>query len=63
VRWTPSGHQLADGLTKDTGDAADALRAALSQSKYNISDEATVLARRAELKAQRLAKGKASLIK
>ena len=56
-RWTPSGHQVADGLTKDDGSAADSLRAVIVHCRYQIHNEQDVLAQRAEPKADRIARG------
>ena len=58
-RWTPSGHHLADGLTKDEGSAADSRRVALSSGKENLFDEQLLLARRSQLKEERLERGRA----
>ena len=50
----PSELQVADGLTKDVGDAADGLRGLLLTSEYTIADEAECPKRRAFAKEQRL---------
>lgn len=45
VRWVPTNRMLADGLTKNTGDPIDLLRACMERSTYQISPkrEETVL--------------------
>ena len=43
VRWVPTNRMLADGLTKNTGDPIDLLRACMKRSTYQISPEETVL--------------------
>ena len=43
VRWVPTDRMLADAFTKDAGDPIDLLRACLKRSRYQISDETTVL--------------------
>ena len=56
IRWLPTDRMIADGLTKDKIDPADLLRSCIRAGKYQISPEATVLARQAaerELRASR----------
>ena len=60
ARWTHSGHQLADGLTKGEGNLADALRFAFLSRAHNIRDEELILARRAQLEQERMERGKAN---
>ena len=47
IRWLPTDRMIADGLTKDKIDPADLLRSCIRAGKYQISPEATVLARQA----------------
>eukprot|EP00435_Cladocopium_sp_Y103_P013790 s2127_g3.t1 len=44
-RWCPTGHMLADGLTKDRGEPLDLLRSVVRSAKYQLADEDTVLER------------------
>ena len=37
IRWLPTDRMLADGLTKDTADPVDFLRACIRKSAYQIS--------------------------
>ena len=56
IRWLPTDRMIADGLTKDKIDPADLLRSCIRAGKYQISPEATVLARQAaerDLRASR----------
>ena len=53
VRWVPTELMLADALTKDQADPADLLRAALFQGRYQLSAEASVLARKKQLREMR----------
>jgi len=44
-RWCPTGHMVADGLTKDKGEPSDLLRSVVRSARYQLADEATVLER------------------
>lgn len=44
-RWCPTGHMLADGLTKDKGEPLDLLRSVIRSARYQLADEDTVLER------------------
>ena len=50
LRWTPSSLMGADGLTKDSGEAADATRSMLRSGRIQLCDEDQMLAARAEEK-------------
>ena len=54
----PGTLQLADALTKDKAEGADALCAVINSGTYRIGSEAEFLERRAEEKKRRLARGK-----
>ena len=57
-RWCPTGHMVADGLTKDKGEPLDLLRSVIRTARYQLADEDTVLDRK---KAEReLRKSKAA---
>ena len=43
IRWAPTGLQLAGGLTKDKGEAADCLRQSLKSGSYVLRCEEQVL--------------------
>ena len=45
-RWCPTGQMVADAFTKDKGEPLDLLRSVLRQSRYQLSDEQTVLERK-----------------
>ena len=44
LRWAPTALQLADGLTKDSAEPLDLLRACLRHGVYQLASEASVLA-------------------
>ena len=43
IRWAPSGLQLADGLTKDKGEAVECLRRSLRSGSYMLRCEEQVM--------------------
>eukprot|EP00435_Cladocopium_sp_Y103_P072195 s58_g39.t1 len=43
VRWAPTWLQLADALTKETAEATDLLRAAMTTNKYHLNNESTMM--------------------
>ena len=45
-RWCPTGHMVADGLTKDKGEPLDLLRSVIRTARYQLADEDTVLDRK-----------------
>ena len=47
-RWCPTGHMLADALTKDKAEPADLLRSVLRAARYQLADEQLVLDRKKE---------------
>ncbi|CAE7029162.1 RE2 [Symbiodinium sp. CCMP2592] len=53
LRWIPTNRMIADGLTKETIEAIDLLRACLRTGQYQISDEQHVLDWRADEKQRR----------
>ena len=53
VRWCPTELMIADGLTKDSMDPADLLRAALDVGEYQLNKEASILAMKKEQREQR----------
>lgn len=54
VRWVPTDRMIADGLTKDSEDPIDLLRACIRSSTYQISPEKYVLEKQAQEKQRRL---------
>lgn len=44
-RWCPTGHMVADGLTKDKADRQDFLRSVTRNAKYQLAHEDAVLDR------------------
>ena len=44
-RWVPTGHMIADAMTKDKAEAKDLLRSVLRSNRYQLADEDTVLER------------------
>lgn len=52
-RWCPTGHMVADALTKDKGEPLDLLRSVVRQGRYQLADEQTVLERKKEEKLLR----------
>ena len=56
IRWCPTELMLADGLTKDSQEAADLLRSALALGEYQLHPEAQVLARKKEFRNERQAR-------
>lgn len=54
IRWVPTNRMIADGLTKDCGDPVDLLRSCWKRSKYQISDEDSVLQHQALEKQKRM---------
>ena len=44
--WCPTGHMVADGLTKDKGEPLDLLRSVIRTARYQLADEDTVLDRK-----------------
>lgn len=53
ARWVPTGHMLADGLTKDKAEPMDLLRSVLRAARYQLADEQTVLDRKREERERR----------
>lgn len=53
VRWCPTELMIADGLTKDSMDPADLLRAALDVGEYQLNKEASILAMKKDQREQR----------
>ena len=43
IRWAPTGLQLADGLTKDKGEAVECLRRSLGSGSYMLRSEEQVM--------------------
>ena len=43
IRWAPTGLQLADGLTKDKGEAVECLRCSLRSGSYMLRSEEQVM--------------------
>ena len=43
IRWAPTGLQLADGLTKDKGEAVESLRRSLRSGSYVLRNEEQVM--------------------
>ena len=43
IRWAPTGLQLADGLTKDNGEAVECLRRSLRSGSYMLRNEEQVM--------------------
>ena len=43
IRWAPAGLQLADGLTKDKGEAVECLRRSLRSGSYVLRSEEQVM--------------------
>ena len=56
IRWCPTELMLADGLTKDSQEAADLLRSALALGEYQLHPEAQVLARKKKFRNERQAR-------
>jgi hypothetical protein len=61
-RWVPGTRQLADGMTKDTAESIDALKAAVLRMVYNIGDERRALELRAVAREARVQRGQARKI-
>ena len=53
ARWVPTGHMLADGLTKDRAEPMDLLRSVLRAARYQLADEQLVLDRKREERERR----------
>ena len=43
IRWAPTGLQLADGLTKDKGEAIECLQRSLRSGSYMLRNEEQVM--------------------
>ena len=56
-RWCPTGHMVADALTKDKAEPADLLRSVLRNARYQLADEQLVLERKKEERERRRQKG------
>ena len=56
LRWIPTDRMLADSLTKESAEAMDLLRACIHEGRYQISDEGSVLERRAAERSRRQAR-------
>ena len=52
-RWCPTGHMVADGLTKDRAEPIDLLRSVLRSAKYQLADEQAVRDRKKAEKERR----------
>ena len=46
IRWAPTGLQLADGLTKDEGEAVECLRRNFRSGSYMLHSEEQVMQER-----------------
>ena len=46
IRWAPTGLQMADGLTKDKGEAVECLRRSLRSGSYMLRCEEQVMQER-----------------
>ena len=53
ARWVPTGHMIADGLTKDRAEPMDLLRSVIRAAKYQLADEQLVLDRKKEERERR----------
>ena len=56
VRWSPTWLQLADALTKETAEAMDLLRAAMTTNKYHLNNESTMMEAAAIQRQMRLSR-------
>ena len=56
-RWCPTGHMVADGLTKDKAEPADLLRSVLRNARYQLADEQLVLERKKKERERRRQRG------
>ena len=54
IRWAPTGLQLADGLTKDKGEAVECLRRRLRSGSYMLRGEEQVMQERHLTRVQEL---------
>ena len=54
IRWAPAGLQLADGLTKDKGEAVECLRRSLRLGPYMLRGEEQVMQERHQTRVQKL---------
>lgn len=52
-RWCPTGHMVADSLTKDKAEPMDLLRSCLRTARYQLADEQVVLDRKKAEKERR----------
>ena len=53
LRWIPTDRMIADGLTKESADALDLLRACVKTGRYQVSPESDVLEWRANERLRR----------
>ena len=56
IRWAPTWLQLADAMTKESPEAMDLLRAALTTNKYHLNNESTMMEAAANQRQVRLTK-------
>lgn len=56
IRWSPTWLQLADALTKESPEAMDLLRAAMTTNKYHLSKESTMMEAAAQQRQLRLSR-------
>lgn len=54
IRWSPTWLQLADALTKESVEAMDLLRAAMTTNMYHLNDESKMMEAAAEQRQVRL---------
>ena len=54
IRWAPAGLQLADGLTKDKGEAVKCLCRSLGSGSYMLRGEEQVMQERHLTRVQKL---------
>jgi hypothetical protein len=58
VRWVPAARQLGDSMTKDSAEAVDSLKGAITEGRYAIGLESRALEIRAAAKTARLERGR-----
>ena len=56
IRWAPTWLQLADALTKESPEAMDLLRAAMTTNKYHLNKESTMMEAAARQRQVRLSR-------
>lgn len=60
IRWVPTNRMIADGLTKDSIDPIDLIRACMRRQRYQISPEDEVLMHKAQEKQERMKRKQSS---